>query len=245
MYHSIDATGSAISVAPDEFRAHIKWLASGTVRVVPLEALRGIPPAENAVAITFDDGFANFGTEAAPLLLEHGLPATLFVVSEVAGGTNDWGGKAAPGIPTLPLLAWPELRKLAEQGIALGGHTRTHPRLAGLPDSRLTDEIAGSAERIEQETGKRPQSFAYPYGSYDGRAAAVAAATYREACTTELRVLGDADSSHLLPRLDMYYFRKPGRLESWGTQSFQWRLRIRAHARGLKQALSPAKGRRP
>ncbi len=241
MYHSIDPTGSAISVDREEFRAHVEWLASGTVRVVPLEELSKVSTKEDAVALTFDDGFLNFEAEAAPLLIQHKLPVTLFVVSDAAGGTNDWGGVAVPGIPTMPLLDWSALRKLKGQGITLGGHTRTHPRLSGLPESVLTAEIAGSADRIEQETGQRPRSFAYPYGVYDERAAAIAAKVYREACTTELKVLGEAVSSHLLPRLDMYYFRKRGRLEAWGSPSFHWRLRVRAGARDLKQALRPPK----
>ena len=244
MYHSIDASGSPISVGRDTFRAHVRWLAGGRVRVVPLEELPRIDPETDAVALTFDDAFANFATEAAPLLQEHGLPVTLFVVTDRAGNTNAWGGQSAPGIPTLPLLDWPELRRMAEAGVTLGGHTRNHPRLFGMGESGLRDEIQGCADRIESETGTRPMTFAYPYGAYDERAATVAASTYAVACTTDLRVLGKADRSHLLPRLDMYYFQHPGRLEAWGNPSFQWRLRIRARARGLRQALKPAwKGR--
>jgi peptidoglycan/xylan/chitin deacetylase (PgdA/CDA1 family) len=244
MYHSIDSTGSPISVSRETFGAHMRWLTSGRVRVVPLEALPMMSPEADAVALTFDDGFANFATEAAPLLREHGFPVTLFVVSDRVGQTNDWGGRPADGIPTLPLLDWPELGRMAGAGITLGGHTRTHPRLAGMGEAALKDEIEGCAERIEAETGTRPRTFAYPYGAYDARSAAVAAQTYTLACTTELRVLGKADRSHLLPRLDMYYFQRPGRLEAWGNQSFHWRLRIRARARSIRQAIRPAwKGR--
>jgi peptidoglycan/xylan/chitin deacetylase (PgdA/CDA1 family) len=244
MYHSIDDSGSPISVGRDAFRAHVRWLASGRVRVVPLEEVRAGDPEEDAVAVTFDDGFANFATEAAPLLAEHGLPVTLFVVADRAGMTNAWGGYEAPGIPTLPLLDWSQLAALARAGVSLGGHTRTHPRLAGLPGPALEDEIAGSAERIEAECGVRPATFAYPYGAYDRAAAQVVAARFRAACTTELRVLDPADASHLLPRLDMYYFQQQGRLEAWGDRSFHWRLSIRARARAIRQALRPAwKGR--
>ncbi|TFG50637.1 MAG: polysaccharide deacetylase, partial [Gemmatimonadales bacterium] len=38
-YHSIDDSGSPISVAPEQFRAHVRWLQSGVIRVVPLAEL--------------------------------------------------------------------------------------------------------------------------------------------------------------------------------------------------------------
>jgi peptidoglycan/xylan/chitin deacetylase (PgdA/CDA1 family) len=244
MYHSIDDSGSPISVGRDSFRAHVSWLASGRVRVVPLDQIMTVDPSMDAVALTFDDGFANFASEAAPLLLEHRLPVTLFVVADQAGKTNAWGGYEPPGIPVLPLLGWGELGRLAEAGITLGGHTRTHPRLSGLSREALRDEVAGSAERIEAECGVRPATFAYPYGAFDAAAVAAVTEVYRLGCTTELKVLGEAESSHLLPRLDMYYFQGHGRLEAWGNRSFQWRLALRARARAIRQALRPAwKGR--
>ena len=244
MYHSIDDSGSPISVGRDSFRAHVTWLASGRVKVVPLEEILAGEPSTDAVALTFDDGFANFATEAAPLLLERRLPVTLFVVADQAGKTNAWGGYEPAGIPVLPLLGWTELGRLAEAGVTLGGHTRTHPPLIGLSPEALREEIAGSAERIETECGVRPGTFAYPYGAYDQAAVAAVADVYRLGCTTELKLLGKAESSHLLPRLDMYYFQRHGRLEAWGNRSFQWRLAVRRRARAIRQALRPAwKGR--
>lgn len=245
MYHSIDDSGSPISVGRDAFGAHVKWLAGGRVRVAPLEEVMTGDPSEDVVALTFDDAFANFATEAAPLLADQGLPVTLFVVSDRVGMTNAWGGYQAPGIPTLPLLDWSALGRLVESGVTLGGHTRTHPKLSGMDRSALHEEIAGSAERIKAECGVQPGAFAYPYGAFDEAAAEVVAASYRIGCTTELRVIDQADRSHLLPRLDMYYFQREGRLEAWGNRSFHWRLLIRARARAIRQALKPAWEGRP
>jgi peptidoglycan/xylan/chitin deacetylase (PgdA/CDA1 family) len=103
-YHSIDESGSAISISESVFRGHVSWLARGGVRVVSLDALMRLPADANAVALTFDDGFVNFGDIAAPLLADHGLPSTLFVVSDAVGKTNRWPGRADRGIPELPLL---------------------------------------------------------------------------------------------------------------------------------------------
>ncbi len=237
MYHSIDPSGSVISVDPATFRRQAEWLAGGPVRVVPLEELGRQAPEDDAVALTFDDGFANFGEVAAPLLLDLQLPATLFVVTDRAGGTNDWEGAPGPGIPTLPLLGWDDLGRLAERGIALGAHTRTHPHLSRLDAARRREEIAGSADQIERETGRRPAAFAYPYGDLDAGVAALAADTFALACTTELRPVAREDRPHLLPRLDMYYLREAGMLEDWGSARFRWRLRLRGQARRLREVL--------
>lgn len=241
-YHSIDRSGSPISVAPEEFRRHAAWLASGRVRVVPLADLVGLPPDADAVALTFDDGFINFAAEAAPLLGAHALPATLYVVAGHAGGDNAWGGRIDARVPRLPLLDWPALGRMAEQGVELGAHTRTHSHLTQVSPAALEDELAGAADTIRRETGRVVKSLAYPYGDADARVAAAARRCFPLGVTTELRMLAAGEDSLLLPRLDMFYLRAPGRLEAWGTSRFAGRLWLRAQARRLRASLSAAGG---
>lgn len=242
-YHSIDPSGSPISVAPEDFRRQVRWLASGRVRVVPMAELVTLPTAAEAVALTFDDGFVNFGEIAAPLLEEHGLPATVFVVTGHVGGNNAWGGKADPRVPTLPLLDWPALNRLAEQGITLGGHTRTHPHLTALADAALEEELGGAAEVMRRETGRRPAEFAYPYGDLNPAVAVAVGRHFGLGVTTELRVLGDGEDPLQLPRLDMYYLRGPGALEGYGSARFMGTLWMRAQARRVRAALGTLGGK--
>lgn len=236
-YHSVDASGSPISIDPGVFRQHASWLSSGSVRPMGIDELLEADADMDAVAITFDDGFANFATEAWPVLREHGLPATLGVVTERVGTTNEWSGPQA-GIPTLPLLDWPAIGQIAEEGVTIASHTRTHRPLSGLEASELDDELEGSAERIEAELGARPRGLIYPYGRVDEQAAAQADRRYEWACTTELRPLRPQERPSLLPRLDMYYFRERGRLEQWGSDSFRKRIWFRAAARRLRETLN-------
>jgi peptidoglycan/xylan/chitin deacetylase (PgdA/CDA1 family) len=240
-YHSIDDSRSVISIDPSVFHEHVRWLASGRVRVVSVAELVELPPGEDAVALTFDDGFRNFGTIAAPVLLEHGLPCTLFIVADAVGSTNQWTHGPDPGIPVLPLLGWDDLGRLMEQGIQLGGHTRTHPSLPDCPEPRLTAEVAGGQDRIRDELGIMVEGFAYPYGDWDDRALAVAERRYRWACTTELRPLAVDERLHRLPRIDMFYLRGSGRLEEWGSTRFRLRLGLRAGARAIRARLSGTK----
>ena len=59
-YHSLDDSGSAISIPPAVFDQHLAWLTSGRVRVLTLDRIAEEPDsAGDAVAVTFDDGFLN------------------------------------------------------------------------------------------------------------------------------------------------------------------------------------------
>lgn len=241
-YHSLDGSGSPISVAPEAFGRHVAWLASGRVRVVGLAELLALAPEADAVALTFDDAFRNFVEVAAPLLRAHGLPATVYVVPGHVGGTNAWGGVRDPRVPTLPLADWDQLGRAVEAGIRVGAHTLTHPHLTRVPAGQLEEELAGAQEAIRQATGQRPDSIAYPFGDVDAAVAGRAAALYRLGVTTELRALAGQEDPLRLPRLDMYYLRDPGRLEAWGSAAFRGRLWLRAHARRLRQTLDLAGG---
>jgi peptidoglycan/xylan/chitin deacetylase (PgdA/CDA1 family) len=237
-YHSIDNSGSVLSTDEECFRRHVRWLASGRVRVTTLEELPGETSDRHAVAVTFDDAFVNFDTVAWPLLREHGVPVTLFVPTGHVGDSNRWPGQAEPGIPTLPLLDWDALVRLSEDGVSLGSHSRTHRDLRKLDEGDLRDELEDAAETLRDRTGRRPATFAYPYGLCDDRTAERVREAYELACTTELRVLGTTEDRCRLPRLDAYYFRRPGALESWGSSRFRWSLRLRGAARGIRQRVT-------
>jgi peptidoglycan/xylan/chitin deacetylase (PgdA/CDA1 family) len=238
-YHSIDESQSAISIRPDAFARHVAWLASGAVRVVSIDQLMALPPDENAVALTFDDGFANFAEVAAPVLARHHLPATVFVVTEHVGGTNAWRGACAHDIPTLPLMDWDALGRVSEMGISIGAHSRTHPHLTELPPSALAGEMDGSADVIERELGVRPATIAYPYGSVSDVVVA-AAEGFRWGLTTEMRTLDAHEHAACLPRLDMYYFRTGNWLEAYGSVRFRQYLWLRSSARRVRAAIETA-----
>lgn len=237
-YHSLDETGSPVSMDPARFREHANWLASGDVPVVDLPELLALPPEADAVAVTFDDGFRNFASRAWPILRERGIPATLFIVTEHVGGHNDWESAGErTSIPELPLLGWEELRQLAEEGVTIGSHTMTHPDLTRLEPEAAEHEVAGSADRIEDETGRRPRCFAYPYGRANDAAERSTGEHYAVACAVGHREIRDDDPPRRIPRLEAGYFRRR-HLERWGTPLFRARLRARAGARRLRRTLA-------
>ena len=68
-----------LCVHPGHFEEHLEVLRSE--RVVPLAELAGGEVQDGAVAISFDDGYADNLHEALPRLEEAGLPATVFAAT--------------------------------------------------------------------------------------------------------------------------------------------------------------------
>jgi peptidoglycan/xylan/chitin deacetylase (PgdA/CDA1 family) len=223
-YHSLDDSGSAISIPPAVFDRHLAWLTSGRVRVLTLDRIAEAPDsAGDAVAVTFDDGFLNT-REAIERLLSHGIPASVFVVSGRVGGDNDWNGKAQRGIPRLPLMTWTDLEQLVSKGLAVEAHSRNHHALTGLSTTELDDELGGCQEELHARLGTRSSHLAYPYGERDETVETRARAFFRYGHTAEFRCLSSSDAALRLPRLDLYYFQTKGMLEAWGTPAFDRRV---------------------
>lgn len=178
-YHSIGHRRYEMNVTPEAFAAQIAWLA-GYYSVIPLEsAVAGEP----GVAITFDDGYRDNLTNAVPVLERHQCPATIFVVSGCLGHTLPFEKEPETG----RLMTPEELREAASRGIAIGGHTRRHPRLATLDAAAQRDEIAGCRADLERILGRPVAAFAYPYGAaldYTAETCALAGdAGFRVACS--------------------------------------------------------------
>ena len=126
------------------------------------------------IIISFDDGWATQFEYAVPYLEKYHFPATFFVVTDYIG---------RPGF-----ISWPQLQTLVTEGMTIGSHSRSHPRLNKISDSeKLWDQIYNSKAILETQLEAPVEEFAYPYGSFDARAAEVVKlAGYRagRACCT-------------------------------------------------------------
>ena len=238
-FHSIDHSGSAISVTPATFRAQIEWLVAGGVRVVSVQELLELTDRASAVALTFDDGIANICTGAEPVLAHHGMSATVFVVTRRVGQDNHWTGRSRHRVPEFPLLSWPDLERVVTRGWTVGSHSRTHPDLRECSEQQLADEVEGSADDLAAALGGRPRWFAYPYGRSNQRVVERTAACYEGACTAELRPFRSVERFALLPRIDARYLTAFARRLGWGTPGFQANLEARRLLRAVRAAAFP------
>jgi peptidoglycan/xylan/chitin deacetylase (PgdA/CDA1 family) len=229
-YHSIDDSGSVISVSPAQFRRHMQILAEKRIRVVPLSDVQRTP---GAVALTFDDGYRNFLECAAPVLAEHGFAATVFAVSDYCGRDNGW--PTQPGfVPRLPLMGWRELERVAAQGIAIGAHSVTHPYLTRLPVEEMRAELSDCRQAIKAKLGVTADTLVYPYGNSDARVRQVAAEMFRLACGTRLDFLTTSTDAFDLPRIDAYYVRDPRWFARLFSPSGRVYVAVRRWVRGIR-----------
>lgn len=237
MYHSIADAAGPTSIGQATFRMQMEALQASGRPVVPIAALveardGGTPVSDDAVVITFDDGFRDFAEQAAPVLGKHGFPATVYLPTDRIGGYEDW---ATPHRGSRRrLMDWDQVRGLAGDGISFGGHSRSHADLTTLDDPTLDDEVAGSADRIEAELGERPATFAAPYGAADARVRGVIARHYRLAVGTRFDVATMADDHHDLPRIEMHYYRDPGRWRAHLAGQGGWYLGLRKGLRAVR-----------
>ncbi len=129
-YHGVqDGVDPAVNfdgfqVPADIFRKQLEHLAGYYHVISPQEALRSLRGEadwpDRAVLITFDDGYQNNATVAAPILREFGMSAILFVTTGYLDGTHyPWwyslrecvrtAGAASVGLPGQPsAMASPE-----------------------------------------------------------------------------------------------------------------------------------------
>ncbi|MFN8485761.1 MAG: polysaccharide deacetylase family protein [Anaerolineae bacterium] len=241
-YHGISAHGGdPLSLTPAQFAAQMTWLHDNGAHVVSLvEGLACLRRGDHRgplVALTFDDGYADFGDHAAPVLAQYGFPATLFIVSDKIGQAADWQG-APRGRPLLGLDA---LRELAQLGHCIGSHTATHARLTRLTAVRLDAEIRKSKARLAEATGVVPAAFAYPYGDFGRRERdAVAAAGYLCACSIRGWSNAAATDPFALRRIEMWGGYSMHEFAALMTARLKWPRLTRAGrhiAGGIQNAL--------
>lgn len=186
MYHAVapdsrtPAWPWAVSMA--HFREHLDILTDLGYATVTIDDLVQGPPRGRVVALTFDDGYAD-NMVAAEELARRGMRASWFVVTGSIGREPDWSD---PGRPPGRLMDAAELRTLRQAGMQVGSHTASHLRMPVAGADAVARELRESRVTLEDLLGEPVDTFAYPYGQWDADCeAAVRAAGYRAACTTQ------------------------------------------------------------
>jgi len=186
MYHSIEPYETdpyQVTVSPRRFAAQLRWLRRAGLRGVSmgelLEARRAGRDA-GLIGLTFDDGYADFMSNALPALRELDFGATVFVLPGVFGGANGWD---TPG-PRKALMTADDVRAAAAAGMEIASHGMTHKRLPDCDDKVLHEEVHTSRELLGDVLGQDVTGFCYPWGCYGAREVeAVRAAGYDYACS--------------------------------------------------------------
>lgn len=164
MYHYIrqpplhDRVGDELSVAPDVFERQMRYLSQNgydtlTMREVDLILAGRMAMPPKPVALTFDDGYADFYTTAAPILRNLEINATNYVPTGLVGRDG--------------YMSWSDIQELDAQGFEMGAHTEMHVDLSKMTPDRVRVEVYGSKLDLEQHLGHPVLDFAYPYGGFN------------------------------------------------------------------------------
>ena len=237
MYHSLDDSGSVVSMAPRAFQEQVACIHDLGLQGLSLRgavshrvATGEWPP--RSVVLTFDDGFANFIDCALPVLDRYGFTATVFIVTGHMGGWNAWGAPSRLG--RQPILTWDQAREAAAAGMEIGSHTQTHLNLSLVSLDRADEEISVSRSEIEDRLGLSVTSFAYPFGATSEAIIDIVKREFDAACTTVLKRASD-EPLHALPRVDMYYMKSLERFVLLLRGEMDHYLTIRRLGRGARK----------
>ena len=159
-----------ITIGAARFRSIVKALRDH-YRPIPLTALiahlfqnRTWP--KRTVVVTFDDGYDDNLRYAAPILLEHGVPASFFVTVDLIGTERvlPWEEHLAGRIRWMD---WDQVRRLHSLGFEIGSHTLTHCDLGKVSGEMAKQEIWESKRKLQDALGAEISLFAYPFGRAD------------------------------------------------------------------------------
>ncbi len=176
-------------------------------RLVECHAPGGPPFPRRGVVVTADDAFRDV---VEPLRRHADVRPLLFVPTAAVGGPAGW-------LDGEEVASWKELADLAESGVALGAHGRTHAQLPELADALAEEELRGSRDDLARQLRIDAVAFAYPNGRHGAREQALAAAAgYRVAFTTQLGRNGPGSDPFRLRRVSV---------KAWDSRlSFAWKL---------------------
>lgn len=188
LYHHIAENTNDATITPQQFEEQMKILKDKKFNVIGMDQFinflekKGSVP-ENAVLITFDDGYESFYTKASPILEKYNFVATNFVVvsSTVLKNTP------------IPHLTWDEMRALKEKGMTFYSHTYNahqmttnakgeneyillkqiiNPATGQLEtqaqyEKRVEDDLKLADKYLQDELGNKDKILCFPYGVYN------------------------------------------------------------------------------
>jgi peptidoglycan/xylan/chitin deacetylase (PgdA/CDA1 family) len=244
-YHSIhDRWEWQFAVTPRLFAQHCTWLAR-TGRVLDLQdALQYLPASgglrRDIIGISFDDGFDDFYHYAFPILIQHRLTATVFLVAGALDGESravEWVDDPPPF--ELNALTLDQVLEMQDAGIRFGSHSYKHNDLTLLTDDECERDLRTSRELLEDSLHGPVTLLAYPRGRYNER---VRRAAQRAGFTHGFRTARRraATDHYAVPRTVLYAGDGVGRLRLKSSSLYeQGHLGlIRSARRRIKQAKS-------
>ncbi len=171
-YHNVatapsEARFKLLYVSPQRFERQLWALRRLGLRGVSTSeglARLAAGTARGCVVLTFDDGYADTLTTAAPLMKRYGCSATCYIVSDAVGTYNRWDAQYLQ--ETKSLMRREQIEQWLAAGMEVGSHSCSHARLQQLPPDGARHEIAESRATLRKMFGVPVEHFAYPFGQF-------------------------------------------------------------------------------
>ncbi|NBD24842.1 polysaccharide deacetylase family protein [Paenibacillus glycinis] len=120
MYHEVEQRPhDAGSLSAAKFERQLALMKRNNFHWITMSQyrdfiLRGSPVPDNAVLLTFDDGYESFYRYAYPILRKQGAPATSFLIVGTVGNPRHAG---------VPKLNWEQVKEMGRHGISFYSHS--------------------------------------------------------------------------------------------------------------------------
>jgi hypothetical protein len=193
MYHHIqDPAGqTSPSVSPEFFQPQMEYLQTkGYTTVSPQQLINffssGTPLPAKPVMITFDDGYADFASNAVPILNQFSHKAVMFLSTGLVNNPD--------------YLTWDQIAGINSSNISFGNHTWSHKNTQS-SDETIEAEIGVAQTQLEEKGLGSPKTFAYPYGIVGRGVKYLQANEFLLAFTTQPGSTLCSQQSLVLPRI--------------------------------------------
>lgn len=175
LYHSVIEDGDQLpnAVSKGEFEHHLVYLKQHA-NVVALSAdgqWENLSDKKLNVLITFDDGFENNATIAAPLLEKYGFRSVFFAIANlIEKGTKPKFMEKLGDTPMVrkygSTVTVELIQAMVEKRFTFGSHSLEHQDFSNLTSEQAADDFQQSRTRIEAVTGQSCELFAFPWGRH-------------------------------------------------------------------------------
>jgi peptidoglycan/xylan/chitin deacetylase (PgdA/CDA1 family) len=215
-YHTVRETDL------EPFASQVRYLRDHvrTVFADDLWASNGRP----AVAVTFDDAFQATLARTLPVLAAKGVPATVFVPTGYLGSAAAWQVRTrTANRPSGVVMHRRDLEGLNPGLVRLGSHSVRHVPLAELEERELDRELTASQQVLETIANRPITMLSFPYGAYDARVVAAAAASGYEKLFSNVPVrLQENSGAWLVGRVNVSPLDWPIEFKLKALGAYEW-----------------------
>lgn len=154
-----DEKHASTSISNEDLVNHFQYLKKHNYYTATLDEIieklskyESIP--ENWVHFCIDDSYKSFYLNGLPLFKKHKVPFTLYVYVEATQRHyNDF-------------MSWEQIREAMKYG-DIGVHSFGHKHMTRMTATQMKEDTKKAITLIKKHLGKKPSSYAYPYGEYN------------------------------------------------------------------------------